>query len=113
MQNDKIETIRWLKSIRKTMHDTPGSLFNASSNLYVPFWTDYCNISERLEEAGLPPIDLPGEMDYPHYFDHQIERLTDNYTEWYKKNFKEFCQKMKETEKVLDKYIIENETRLL
>ena len=107
MHKKQIEIINWLKTIKRRMHDSPGSLFIMNSKIHNSFWQDYCDVNERLAEVDLPPIELPDEMYYPLFVDYYLEGITENYTKWYKRTYKEFCEKMKEAEKILDDYISE------
>lgn len=93
--NPQVKTIKWMI---KMINENPGKLFDGSSDIYNEFWQSY---------ADLEGINLPYELDLPYV---QEYFLTENnnkedYSDWYKRKYKEFCTRIKEVKDILINYI--------
>ena len=58
-------------------------------------------------EANKPPIDIPNEMDFPMPEEYFLNHITENYTQWYKRKNREFCDMMKKTIEAIEDYLEE------
>ncbi|MCR5542625.1 MAG: hypothetical protein K6F55_00625 [Eubacterium sp.] len=105
--NSPDDEIKWLRDYKRKLKADYRKMFNgmAGGNIFNELWQGYVDINPNLIEAGLPPIDIPDEMDYTIWVEYLLNKETGNYTKWYKSKFKEFCEQMQETIATIEKYI--------
>ena len=95
--NPQIKTIKWMIEM---IDKNPGKLFDDNSDIYNDFWQAY---------VDLEGIDLPNEMELPFSQEYFLieKKYNDNYSDWYKQKYGEFCREIKKIREVLKKYINE------
>ena len=76
----------------------PGELFNGSSSIYCEFWQAYVDLEGIL---------LPDELSMPYIDEYGLTDTKEDYSEWYKKKYKEFCEKIRDVRAILGEYISE------
>lgn len=95
----------WLINVKNDMKKNYKQMFNSNNKMYNHLWEQYVEIENRLITEGFQPIGIPDEMDFPLFEEYFISQLTENYTQWYKKSFNDFCEQMLETINKIEKYI--------
>ena len=91
--DSQIQTIKWMRSI---IINHPGELFESSSPNYKKFWQAYVDLQN---------IDLPNEMDFPYKEEYFITDTKESYNDWYRRKYKEFCDKISVVKDLLDDYL--------
>ena len=91
--NPQIKTIKWMI---KMIDENPGKLFDGNSDIYNDFWQAY---------VDLEGIELPNELDLPYTDEYQFIETKENYSDWYKRKYKEFCERIREIRDILEEYI--------
>lgn len=98
--------LKWLILINNNLKRNYKLMFNPTHNKkYNELWEQYVSINYILEQNGYNKIDIPNEMDYPFYHDYYLSNIKENYTKWYKSNYKTFCDMMIKTINDIDIYI--------
>lgn len=97
--------LAWLRDIKNDIKANYRQMYNSRNPRYASLWEQYVSINPLLIEQGLPPIDIPDEMDFPFREDYFIKHLTENYTQWYKRENKQFCEMMVKTIAVIEEYL--------
>lgn len=91
--NDQTKTIKWMRNM---IVNYPGELFDGSSQNYKKFWQMYVDLKD---------INLPSEMDFPYKEEYFLEDIKESYSDWYKRKYKEFCEKITIVKDILDAYL--------
>lgn len=105
--NSQSKTKQWLMNILNDMKQNYKQMFNSHNKRYASLWEQYVEINYTLTTQGYKPIDIPDEMDFPLFEEYYISHLTENYTQWYKRTFNEFCNQMEVTIKTMEEYMKE------
>ena len=87
-KNESNDKIKWLIEVKNNIKRNYKKMFDGNNDMYNSLWQQYVDINERLIKEGMPPIDLPGELDYPSIEEYIIHDRQEDYTEWHKRNFK-------------------------
>ena len=93
----QIKTIRWMRDM---IRDNPGKLFNGGSEIYMDFWQSYVDLEN---------IELPYEMSIPFADEYHLStiEIKEDYTDWYRRNYNLFCEKIKEVDGILAEYLLQ------
>ena len=97
--------IDWLRDVKRELQKNYRKMFDGNNPEFDYLWQMYVDIDGNLEDQGLPPIGLPEDMDYPFNYLYQLDHLTENYTQWHKREFKRYCEMMEDTIEKIDEYI--------
>ena len=91
----QIKTIKWMIEM---IDNNSAILFNGDSQIYQDFWQAY---------VDLEGIELPYEMDIPYKEEYFLSELKDkeDFSDWYRRRYKDFCVKIKEVRGLLVDYM--------
>ena len=94
--------IDWLREEKRDLQKNYKQMFDIYNPDFGRLWQLYVDIEEKIENRGLPPIGLPYEIDYPGTYIYWLDHLTENYTEWHKREFNKFCEMMEKTIEMIE-----------
>ncbi len=97
------DSLSWLRVFRNKLKKNYKKMFDMDNPEFNNLWQMYVDNYFKAKEIGL---DIPMEDDYPLNINYYISDTDyNNYTDYHKDKFVEFCKLMEEAIEIIDAYL--------
>lgn len=90
----KFDNLFWLRKFNKELQQGYKKMFYPNDENFNILWELYVDTYFKAKEIGLL---IPEETEYPIFVDYYLDDTYDSYSEYHKKKYREFCEKMNNT----------------
>ena len=103
----KFDSLLWLKVFNQKLKKDYKKMFFPNGDSFNQLWQMYVDNYCKIRDLN---INIPDEIEFPVCFDYYLDNNNyNNYAQFHREKYIEFCSKMRQVINLIDDYIKEKE----